>query len=92
MFSHWVLVDRELRPLVVLFQCVALAIKIRGSLKSEWVPTTGYASFNEALTSIIQYIVGYYSQHRPHQHNGGLLPNKAEARYNLVSKAVASFT
>ena len=62
------------------------------SLKSEWVPTTGYASFNEALTSIIQYIVGYYSQHRPHQHNGGLPPNKAEARYNLVSKAVASFT
>ena len=29
MFSHWVLVDRELRPLAVLFQCVALAIKIR---------------------------------------------------------------
>jgi LytS/YehU family sensor histidine kinase len=31
-FSHWVLVDRELRPLAVLFQCVALAIKIRDVL------------------------------------------------------------
>jgi putative transposase len=61
------------------------------SLKSEWVPT-GYSSFNQALASITQYIVGYYSQHRPHQHNGGLPPNKAEAKCNLVSKAVVSFT
>lgn len=62
------------------------------SLKSEWVPTTGYSSFNEAQVSITQYIVGYYSEHRPHQHNGGLPPNKAEAKYNLVSYTVASFT
>ena len=62
------------------------------SLKSEWVPTKGYSSFNEAQTSITQYIVGYYSQHRPHQHNGGLPPNKAEAKYNLISYTVASFT
>jgi putative transposase len=62
------------------------------SLKSEWVPTKGYSSFNEAQTSITQYIVGYYSQHRPHQHNGGLPPNKAEAKYELVSYTVASFT
>lgn len=27
--SHWVLVDRELRPLASIIQCVALAIKIR---------------------------------------------------------------
>ena len=62
------------------------------SLKTEWVPTTGYSSFNEAQVSITQYIVGYYSQQRPHQHNGGLPPNKAEAKYNLVSYTVASFT
>ena len=31
------------------------------SLKSEWVPKKGYSSFNEAQTSIAQYIVGYYS-------------------------------
>jgi len=62
------------------------------SLKSEWVPTTGYSNFNEAQASIAHYIVGYYSQHRPHQHNGGLPPNKAEAKHNLASYAVASFT
>jgi len=62
------------------------------SLKSGWVPTTGYSSFNKALAAITQYIVGYYSQHRPHQHNGGLPPNKAEAKYDLVSNTVAIFT
>jgi len=62
------------------------------SLKSEWVPTTGYSCLNEAQASITQYIAGYYSQHRPHQHNGGLPPNKAEARYDLVSNTVARFT
>ena len=61
-------------------------------LKSEWVPTKGYSNFNDAQNAITQYIVGYYSQHRPHQHNGGLPPNKAEAKYNLVSYTVASFT
>jgi putative transposase len=40
------------------------------SLKSEWVPPTGYSCFNDVKVSITQYIVGYYSQHRPHQHNG----------------------
>jgi len=62
------------------------------SLKSEWIPTTGYSNFNEAQASITQYIVGYYSEHRPHQHNGGLPPNKAEAKYNLISYTVARFT
>ena len=62
------------------------------SLKREWVPRTGYSSFNEAQVYITQYIVEYYSQHRPHQHNGGLPPNKAETKYYLVSYTVASFT
>jgi putative transposase len=62
------------------------------SLKSESVPSMGYSNVNEAQASITQYIVGYYSEHRPHQHNGGLPPNKAEAKYNLVSYTVASFT
>ena len=62
------------------------------SLKSKLIPTTGYSSFNETQVSITQYIVGYYSEHRPHQHNGGLPPNKAEANNNLVSYTVASFT
>jgi putative transposase len=62
------------------------------SLNTEWVATTGYSSFNEAQVSITQYIIGYYSQHRPHPHNGGLPPNKAEAKYNLVYYTLPSFT
>jgi hypothetical protein len=30
--SHWVLVDRELRPLAFKIQCVALATEIRGPI------------------------------------------------------------
>jgi putative transposase len=36
--------------------------------------------------------VGYYSQTRPHQFNGGISPNAAETRYWNTSKIVASFT
>jgi len=32
------------------------------SLKSEWIPQTGYHSFTEAKHDIIDYIIGYYSQ------------------------------
>jgi putative transposase len=62
------------------------------SLKTEWVPTLGYGSLAEANSSIVDYIIGYYSQVRPHQHNGGISPNAAEARYWNASKTVASFT
>jgi putative transposase len=60
------------------------------SLKTEWVPTTGYRSFNEAKMDITKYIIGYYSQVRPHQHNGGLTPNESEKRYWLNYKTVAN--
>jgi putative transposase len=55
------------------------------SLKSEWVPRIGYRSFVEAERMIMQYITGYYSQYRPHQHNGGVSPNQAEENYKLSS-------
>lgn len=58
------------------------------SLKSEWMPEIGYRSFMEAERMIAQYIGGYYSQYRPHQHNGGLPPNKAEESYWFFSKTV----
>jgi len=61
-------------------------------LKTEWVPKLGYGSLAEAKRSIINYIVGYYSQIRPHQHNGGISQNAEEARYWNASKIVASFT
>ena len=40
------------------------------SLKNEWIPVTGYPSFAEAKVAITRYIIGYYSQLRPHQYNG----------------------
>lgn len=62
------------------------------SLKTEWVPETGYRSFVEAKQSITGYLVGYYSQVRPHGYNGGLPPNKAEKSYWNAYKPVARFT
>ena len=51
------------------------------SLKTEWMPKYGYASFTEAKFSITDYIVGYYSQTRPHKHNLGQSPNAVEKDY-----------
>ena len=60
------------------------------SLKSEWVPHIGYHCFDDAKHDIINYIIGYYRQVRPHQHNNGLAPNVAEEiywiNYNSVTK------
>ena len=47
-------------------------------LKSEWLPTLAYTSFTEAKHAVIDYIIGYYSQFRPHQSNDGLASNFAE--------------
>ena len=62
------------------------------SLKTEWVPETGYRSFAEAKRSILSYLSGYYSVVRPHQHNGGLPPNKTEEIYWTSSKSAAKIT
>ena len=51
------------------------------SLKTEWMPTTGWSSFTEAQCEIARYITGYYSQIRPHTFNGGLTPAAAEVMY-----------
>jgi putative transposase len=48
-------------------------------------------NFSEASTAITNYIMGYYSQLRPHQYNGGLTPNESERLFWKNSKAVASF-
>lgn len=61
------------------------------SLKTEWIPEVGYASFTEAKHGITDYVIGYYSQFRPHTHNGGLAPNEAERRYWNAQKPVANF-
>ncbi|CAK2398779.1 transposase [Vibrio crassostreae] len=62
------------------------------SLKTEWIPTVGYRSFSEAQQEIIQYIIGYYSQLRPHHYNGGLTPNESERLSWVPSKTVANFS
>jgi putative transposase len=51
------------------------------SFKSEWMPTVGYKSFNEAKTAAVNYITGYYSKVRPHRYNGELTPNESERGY-----------
>jgi putative transposase len=62
------------------------------SFKSEWMPTVGYKTFNEAKHAVIDYITGYYSKVRPHSYNGGLTPNESERRYWIEYKTVANNT
>lgn len=62
------------------------------SLKTEWVPSNGYRSFTEAQASIVNYLIDYYCQLRPHSYNGGLTPNESERRYWLEYKTVANLT
>ena len=62
------------------------------SLKSEWIPTTGYRNFTEAKQKIGDYIHGYYSRLRPHSYNGGLTPNESEKRYWNSYNDVAKMT
>ncbi|WP_154045228.1 IS3 family transposase [Vreelandella subglaciescola] len=62
------------------------------SLKTEWVPATGYLDMAAAKQSITKYIISYYSCLRPHTHNDGLPPNAAETTYWNAQKAVAKNT
>ncbi len=62
------------------------------SLKTEWVPTTGYQSFSAAQSAIIRYITHYYSDIRPHWYNGGLTPNESERLFHEQSGRVANFS
>ncbi|MGY3949859.1 integrase core domain-containing protein, partial [Aeromonas allosaccharophila] len=55
------------------------------SLKSEWLPATGYMSLREAKRDISYYLMVYYNWRRPHHHNDGIPPAKAEVRPNQVS-------
>jgi putative transposase len=48
------------------------------SLKSECIPSTGYATTLEAARDISYYLMQRYNHIRPHQFNGGLPPAIAE--------------
>ena len=62
------------------------------SFKSEWMSSIGYATLMAAKQSVINYIVGYYCNVRPHTNNDGLTPNESERKYWLESKTVAKIT
>ena len=62
------------------------------SIKTEWIPQTGYDAFTVAKQNIINYITGYYSQVRPHRHNNGLAPNAAEELYWIYYNSVTKNT
>ena len=55
------------------------------SLKTEWVPATGYRSIHEARKDIGSYLMDYYNWHRPHTANDGVAPAVAENKLNLLS-------
>ena len=55
------------------------------SLKTEWIPTTGYMSDQQAQRDISQYLIHHYNWIRPHQFNGGMAPERAEEKLNVVS-------
>lgn len=55
------------------------------SLKSEWMPTTGYRSAIETEHDVSYFLINYCNWERPHQSNDGLLPAKAEKLTKKVS-------
>ena len=55
------------------------------SLKTEWVPSTGYNSFKEAEQDISFYLMNYYNWSRPHSHNDMKAPAVAEEKLNSLS-------
>ncbi|HFX0589504.1 TPA: IS3 family transposase [Pseudomonas aeruginosa] len=55
------------------------------SLKSEWVPSMGYLTAQEAQRDISHYLMHRYNWIRPHQFNDGLPPAVAEEKLNPLS-------
>lgn len=49
-----------------------------GSLKSEWIPETGYSDIDEAKTDILYYLTHYYNRVRAHSYNDYRAPVVAE--------------
>lgn len=65
-----------------------LSLTVFRSLKTEWVPVTGYASLEQARLDISNYLKGYYNYQRPHSFNQGLAPAIAEEKPYLRSKII----
>ncbi|MNJ82529.1 hypothetical protein D3C77_819970 [compost metagenome] len=50
------------------------------SLKSEWIPATGYADQAQAEADVLRYLTDYYNYQRPHSYNQFQTPAQREAR------------
>lgn len=48
------------------------------SLKSEWIPASGYRDLAQAQRDISDYLMRYYNRERPHSYNGYLPPVLSE--------------
>ncbi len=55
------------------------------SLKSEWIPAFGYRNMSEAQRDVVDYLMGYYNDQRPHTFNGGVSPMAAEEKLKILS-------
>jgi putative transposase len=62
------------------------------SLKTEWIPTVGYMTAQEAHRDISHYLMHRYNWIRPHQFNNGLAPAQAEKKLNVVSGLADHYT
>ena len=51
------------------------------SFKTEWMPKRGYDDLAQARVDVASYIVGYYSQVRPHSFNDYLTPVEKEKQF-----------
>ncbi|MNE54983.1 hypothetical protein D3C80_1498000 [compost metagenome] len=49
------------------------------SLKSEWIPTTGYVDQAQAEADVLRYRTDYYNHQRPHSYNHFQTPAQREA-------------
>ncbi|MGL5526288.1 MAG: hypothetical protein ACRDCY_21405, partial [Aeromonas veronii] len=52
----------------------------------------GYMSLREAKRDISYYLMDHYNWRRPHQHNDGIPPAKAEERPNQVPDLVDHYS
>ena len=55
------------------------------SLKTEWIPATGYPTIAAARKDIGYYLMDYYNWQRPHQFNDGLSPAITEEKLKTLS-------
>lgn len=59
--------------------------RVLRSLKTEWIPSTGYPSLEAAKRDISYWLMDYYNWQRPHQYNDGLPPAVSEKKLNSLS-------